>query len=170
MSLLCKMLLFQKAVIMGKGKSLKLVSTVVNIPLDANETSDKLRNCYDIVLMKLKKKLIYKGRIFFEPVNPENVCEVKALIKQSNHFYSDIKIEIDFTPSSFYYFNESNGIVDNTHEDKKVIDFSVEVEDTDHNENENRNPLYEHSYIEKETLIVKNDIFLEIAAGEDYIV
>ena len=170
MSLLCKMLLFQKAVIMAKGQSLKLVSTVVNIPLDANETFNKLLNCYDIVLMKLNKKLIYKGRVFFEPVSPENVCGVKALIKQRNHFYKDIKIEIDSTPSSFCYFNESNEIVDNTHEDKKVIDFSVEGEDRDHNENENRNPLYEHSYIENETLIVKNDIFLEIASGEEYIV
>ena len=169
-SLLCKMLLFQKAVIMAKGQSLKLVSTVVNIPVDANETFDKLLNCYDIALMKLKKKLIYKGRVFFEQVNLENVCGVKALLKQSNHFYSDIKIEIDSTPSSFCYFNESNEIVDNTHEYKKVVDFSVEVEDRDHNENENRNPLYEHSYIENETLIVKNDIFLEFASGEDYIV
>ena len=170
MSLLCKMLLFQKAVIMAKGQSLKLVSTVVNIPVDANETFDKLLNCYDIALMKLKKKLIYKGRVFFEQVNLENVCGVKALLKQSNHFYSDIKIEIDSTPSSFCYFNESNEIVDNTHEYKKVVDFSVEVEDRDHNENENRNPLHEHSYIENETLIVKNDIFLEFASGEDYIV
>ena len=76
-----------------------------------------------------------------------------ALLKQSNHFYSDIKIEIDSIPSSFRYFNEDNKI-DNTHKDKKVIDFSVEVEDSDHNENENRNPLNEHRYTENETLMM----------------
>ena len=36
------------------------------------------------------------------------------------------------------------GIVDNTHKDKKVIDFSVEVEGSGHNENENRNPTWTH--------------------------
>ena len=89
-----------------------------------------------------------------------------ALLKQSNHFYSDIKIEIDSIPFSFCCFNENNEIVDNTHKDKKVIDFSVEVEDSDHNENENRNPLHEHRYIENETLIVNNDIIHEIALGK----
>ena len=90
---------------------------------------------------------MYKGHIFFEPVNPEKVLRVLAVLKQSNEFYSDIKIEINSIPSSFCYFNKNNEIVDNAHKDKKVIDFSLEVEDSDHNENENRNRLQEHMYI-----------------------
>ena len=143
-TLLCKMLLFKKVVIMAKEQSLKLIGAVVNVLVDVNETFDKLLICDHIVLMKLKKKLMYKGHIFLEPVNPEKVCRALALSKQSNHFYSYIKIEIDSIQSSFCYFNENNGIVDNTHKDKKVIDFSVEVEGSGHNENENRNPTWTH--------------------------
>ena len=161
------MLRSKKVVIMAKPK---LIGAVVNVPVDINETFDKLPNCDHIVLTKLKKKLMYKGHVFFEPVNPEKVCITLALLKQSNHFYSDIKIEINSIPFSFCCFNENNEIVDNTHKDKKVIDFSVEVEDSDHNENENRNPLHEHRYIENETLIVNNDIIHEIALGKGHTV
>ena len=164
--LLCKMLLFKKVVIMAKGQSPKVIGAVANVPVDVNETFDKLPNCDHVVLMKLKKKLIYKGHVFFESVNPEKFRRALALLKHRNHFYSDIKIEIDSIPSSFCYFIKNNGIVDNIHEDKKVIDFSIEVEDSDHNENENRNPLHEHSYTENETLIMNKDI----VPGESHIV
>ena len=79
-------------------------------------------------------------------------------LKQGNHFYSDIKIEIVSIPPSFCYFNENDEIVDNIHKDKNVIDFSVEVGDSDHKENESKNPLHEHMYIENETIIVNNII------------
>ena len=61
-----------------------------------------------------------KGHVFFESVNPEEVCGVLALLKQSNHFYSDTKIEINYMSSSFFYLNKNNEGFDNTHEDKKV--------------------------------------------------
>ena len=44
------------------------------------------------------------------------------------------------------------------------------MEDSDHNENENRNPLHEHRYIENETLILNNYIIHKIAPGEGCIV
>ena len=67
----------------------------------------------------------------------KKVRRALALLKQSNRFDSDIKI--DSIPSSFCHFHENNEINDNTHKDQKVIDLSVEMEDRDHNENENRN-------------------------------
>ena len=113
---------------------------------------------------------MYKGHVFFEPVNPEKNCRALKVLKQSNHFYSDIKVLIDFIISSLCYSNENNETVDKTHKDKQVIDFSVEVEDSDHNEDENRNPYHEHEYIENETLIVNNDVIHEIAQDKGYIV
>ena len=80
-SLLCKTLLFKKVVIMAKGQSPKLIGAVVNVPVDVYETFDILPNCDHIVLMKLKKKLMYKGHVLFEPVNPEKVCRASALLK-----------------------------------------------------------------------------------------
>ena len=48
-----------------------------------------------------------KGHVFFESVNPEEVCGVLALLKQSNNFYSDTKIEINYMSSSFFYLNKN---------------------------------------------------------------
>ena len=46
--LICKMLLFKKIVIMPKGQSPKLQGTVINIPVDVNETFSKLPSCDNI--------------------------------------------------------------------------------------------------------------------------
>ena len=54
-SFLCKLLLFKKVVIMAKGQSPKFIGAVVNVPVDVNETFDKLPNLNHIVFIKLKK-------------------------------------------------------------------------------------------------------------------
>ena len=108
------MLLFKKVVIMAKRQSPKLIGWVVNVLVDVNATFDKLSNCDHIVLMKIKMKLMYKGHVFFKPVKPENVRRALTLLKQGNHFYSDVKIEIDSIPSSSCYFNETIEIAVNT--------------------------------------------------------
>ena len=78
-SLLCKMLLFKKILIMAKGQDPKLISVVVNVPVDVNETFHKLPNRDHMVLMKLKKKLMCKGHVFLEPVNPEKLRRALTL-------------------------------------------------------------------------------------------
>ena len=45
----------------------------MNVPVDVNETFDKLPNYGHIVLMKLKKKLMYEALVSFQPANPEIV-------------------------------------------------------------------------------------------------
>ena len=65
--------LFKKVIIIAKGKSPKLIGAVVNVPVYVNETFDKLPNYGHIVLMKLKKKLMYEALVFFQPANPEIV-------------------------------------------------------------------------------------------------
>ena len=103
---------------------------------------------YQWMLMKL---LIWSYQIVinFNEIKKETNAQRSCAFWTSQSFYSDI--EIDSTPFSFCYFNENNEIVNNTHKDRKVVDFVVEVEDSGHNENENRNPLHEHRYIENET-------------------
>ena len=112
--LLRKMLFFKKVVIMARRQSPKLIGGVVNVLMNVNETFDKLSNCDHIVLMKLKLKLMFDGHAFFKPVNLETVRRALTLLKQGNHFYSDVKIEIDSIRSSSCYFNEPIEIVDNT--------------------------------------------------------
>ena len=54
-SLLYKLLLFKKVVTMAKGQSPKFIGAVVNVPVDVNETFDRLPNLDHIVFLKLKR-------------------------------------------------------------------------------------------------------------------
>ena len=55
-----------------------------------------------------------------------------------------------------------------THIKIRRSEFSVEIEDEEHNEKKNRNPLHEHRYTENETIIVSNNIIHEIVPGDDH--
>ena len=66
---------------MVKEQSPKLIGAVVSVPVEVNETFDKLPNRDHIVLMKLKKKLTCKGYVFFRPDNSEKF--LRALTKES---------------------------------------------------------------------------------------
>lgn len=50
---------------MPKKKGPKLQGAVVNIPVDLNKTFNKLPSCVNVYLVKLRKKLLFKGYVFF---------------------------------------------------------------------------------------------------------
>ena len=81
-SLLCNMLLFKKVVLMAKGKSPKLIGAVVNVPMDVNETFDKLPNCDHIILVKLKKKLMYKSHELLQRSRTFSIVKTKQSLLQ----------------------------------------------------------------------------------------
>ena len=157
--LICKMLLFKKIVIMPKGQSPKLQGAVVNIPVDVNETFSKLPSCDNIFLVKLKKKLSFKGHVFFEPVNPEKVKRALLKLKEVNHLYADVNIDTSVIPSHLVSFNENSTDEDELSDN---IDFVVSSE-VDENK---KDPLESHRSDGNETLVVNNNIVHEIAPGE----
>ena len=50
---------------MPKKQGPKLQGAVVNIPVDLNKTFNKLPSCVNVYLVKLRKKLLFKGYVFF---------------------------------------------------------------------------------------------------------
>ena len=53
---------------MPKGQTLKLYGAIVNVPVDANKTYSLLPSTENFIMVKLKKKISFKGNAFFEPV------------------------------------------------------------------------------------------------------
>ena len=43
-------------------------------------------------MLKLKKKLSYRGHVYFEPVRPEIVQRVLEYLKENDHLYCNIEI------------------------------------------------------------------------------
>ena len=51
-----------------------------------------------LILMKLKRKLSYRGHVLFEPLRPGVVKLVLDYLKQNNFLYNNILIHMDNIP------------------------------------------------------------------------
>ena len=74
--IISKRLLFKKIVIMPKGQAPKLKGAICNVPLQADNVCNILPRGADsngIVMVKLKRKLMYRGHVYFEAVRPDVV-------------------------------------------------------------------------------------------------
>ena len=71
--LVARRLMFKKISIMSKVQSPKLKGTLCNIPIDVVDAC-KILPCLvdsnDIIIVKLKRKLQYRGHIYFESARP----------------------------------------------------------------------------------------------------
>lgn len=63
---------------MANDKNPKLVVAIVNVLDDANENYQS-SDC--IIFMKLEKKLLHKGHVFFGTSEPRNICSTLTLLK-----------------------------------------------------------------------------------------
>ena len=50
---------------MFKGQAPKLQGAIVNAPVDSNKTYSLLPNTENIIMVKLKKIISFKGHVFF---------------------------------------------------------------------------------------------------------
>ena len=68
-----RLLLFKKINIMPKGQSPKLKGALCNLPIDVVDVCNTLprpADSYDIIIVKHKRKLRYRGHVYFESVRP----------------------------------------------------------------------------------------------------
>ena len=79
------------------------------MPVDVNETFRKLPGCDDIHLVKLKKKLSFKGH-FGGLVNTEKVRKALLTLKELNHLYSNVNVDISVIPSNLVCFEDNNTV------------------------------------------------------------
>ena len=88
--------LFKKVTVMPKGKSLKIKGSICNIPVsEVDSNCNKLprpADSNDLIIVKLKRKLDYKGHIVFEAIRPDIVIQFLGFLRRHNDLYSDIEI------------------------------------------------------------------------------
>ena len=49
-------------------------------------------NCKEVILVKLKRKLSFKGYVYFEPVRPQRVRAALEFLQKVNPLYQDVLI------------------------------------------------------------------------------
>ena len=91
--LISKRLLFKKIVVMPKGQTPKMYDSITNVPVNVSETYNHLpreRNCEEAILVKLKRKIAFKGHVYFEPVRSQRVRAALEFLKNVNPLYQDV--------------------------------------------------------------------------------
>ena len=71
-----KRILFSKIIIIPKGQFTKIKGTICNVLIEADNICNILPrgiDCNCLILLKLKKKLCYRGHVLFESVRPDIV-------------------------------------------------------------------------------------------------
>ena len=95
--LIAQRLLFQKIVIMPKGQQRKIKGAICNVPVDCDQTCNVLPRPPErsgIIMLKLKRKLSFRGHVYFKAVRPDIILNALNWLRDNNPFYSSITINI----------------------------------------------------------------------------
>ena len=124
--LVSQRIMFEKIVVMSKGKQRKIYGTVCNIPVNCDTVCQSLPRPPEssgIIMLKLKRKLKYHGHQYYEPVRPAIVYDALDYLRNNNTLYSNIDIvmtNIDNELVSFENPQELPADTNRSHDDEKL--------------------------------------------------
>ena len=103
----------KKVIIMPKGQSPKFKGAICNVPIDVDFTCNTLPRSADsngLVIVKLKRKLEYRGHGYFEPVCPSLIFKILQSLKKNYPLYHNIDINLSNIPDFLTQNNKKNEI------------------------------------------------------------
>ena len=124
--LVSQRIMFEKIVVMPKGKQRKIYGTVCNIPVNGDTVCQSLPRPPEssgIIMLKLKKELKYHGHQYYESVRPAIVYDALDYLRNNNTLCSNIDIvmtNIDNELVSFENPQELPADTDKSHDDEKL--------------------------------------------------
>ena len=101
-------------------------------------------------MVKLKRKLMFHGHVYFEPVHPDIVFKYCNADITNNSLYNDISIDLNQIPENLIYLTD---MLDDREIDI-VLESHVDLE-------ENDNPLNTHRF----SVILRHSLGLIVARG-----
>ena len=131
--LIAQRIVFEKIIVMPKGQQRKVKGAICNVPVECDQTSSLLPRPPErsgIILLKLKRKLQFKGHVYFQAVRPHFVLQALQWLKANNILYKDIQIDVNNIDTYLTVLhNKDNCETENEVTDSKgnsVTDDSVE--------------------------------------------
>ena len=88
--LIAQRIVFEKIVVMPKGQQKKVSEAICNVPVDCDQTCKVLPRPPErsgIIMLKLKRKLEFRGHVYFQAVRPQLVENALYWLVQSNPLY-----------------------------------------------------------------------------------
>ena len=99
---IARRLLLRKISIMMKGQSPKLKGVLCNVPIDVVDvcrTLPRPTGSNGIVIVKLKRKLQYRGHVYSESGRPDFIMRLLQYLNLNNSLYEDIEINLENVPN-----------------------------------------------------------------------
>ena len=95
--LVSQRIIFQKIVAMPKGQQRKIRGAICNVPVSCEETCNVLPRPPDssgIIMLKLRRKLQFRGHVYFQAVRPEVVLHALQWLQGNNDLYQNVTINL----------------------------------------------------------------------------
>ena len=144
---------------MPKGQTPKMHGSIVNVSVNVSETCNHLPregNCEEVIPVKLKRKLPFKGHVYLVPVRPQRVRAALEFLQKVNPLYQDMLIS-DTNINSDLLSIGKNSL-------GSEIDFEIESND---GLETTSNPLNTRRHAADKSLVIENKNLLELAPGQD---
>ena len=104
--LIAQRIVFEKIVVLPKGQQRKIKGAICNVPVECHETCRVLPRPSErsgIIMLKLKRKLEFRGHVYFQAVRPELILEALKWLKRYNILYKDVKIDLNNIDANFRF-------------------------------------------------------------------
>lgn len=82
-----------KIVVMPKGQQRKIKGAICNVPVNCEQTCNVLPcppERSGIIMLKLKRKLQFRGHVYFQAVRPEFIVNALTWLRMNNPLYSNV--------------------------------------------------------------------------------
>ena len=91
-------IVFEKIGVTPKRQQRKIKGAICNVPIECDLTCNQLPRSPDrsgIIMLKLKRKLQFRGQVYFQAARKELIQQVLNWLKVHNPLYKDILVDIN---------------------------------------------------------------------------
>ena len=96
--LISQRIVFEKIVVMPKGQQRKIKGAICTVPVNCQETCKVLPRAPEssgIILLKLKRKLQFKGHVYFQAVRSNLILNALHWLQANNPLYENTVIDLN---------------------------------------------------------------------------
>ena len=155
--LIAQRIVFEKIVIMPKGQQRKIKGAICNVPVECNQTCTVLPRPPDrsgIILLKLKRKLQFRGHVYFQAVRPQFVTRALNWLVENTPLYENIQIQCDNITSELTNLNNPVSASEDTCDpEPSQLQTTVNEKQLDEDNEEQDDPLNDHRSAASETCL-----------------
>ncbi|XP_028408493.1 uncharacterized protein LOC114531049 [Dendronephthya gigantea] len=140
--LIAQRIVFEKIIVMPKGQQKKVSGAICNVPVDCDQTCNVLPRPPEmsgIIMLKLKRKLEFRGHVYFQAVRPQQVLNALNWLKQNNPLYYNIRTDMNNISANLQNLEQDDTLAE-TSESADTSSVILQPNETDNME-ENDDPL-----------------------------